>query len=86
MIGCHDVKTGRLAWRRETKEFGGQPGGWGYAESVLIYENLAIVKPGGDKCIVALNKANGKTVWTSSGFEAGPEYGSCLAVVHRTSR
>ena len=62
------------------KEFGGGSGGWGYAESVLIHKDLAIFKPGGKNCIVALNKTTGETVWTSSGFEAGPEYGSCLPV------
>ncbi len=46
----------------------------------MIYKDLAIFKAGGKNCIVALNKASGETVWTSSGFEAGPEYGSCLPV------
>ena len=80
LIGCYDVKDGRKKWSREAKEFGGRPGGWGYAESVLIYKNMAIFKPGGKNCIVALDKANGETIWQSSGFDAGPEYGSCLPV------
>ena len=58
----------------------GLPGGWGYAESVLIDKNLAIFKPGGKNCIVALDKTSGETVWKSSGFDAGPEYGSSIAV------
>ena len=57
------------------------PGGWGYAESVLIYKNMAIFKPGGKNCIVALDKKTGETIWKSSGFEAGPEYGSSIVVV-----
>ena len=80
LIGCYDVKDGQKKWSREAKEFGGGPGGWGYAESVLIYKNMAIFKPGGKNCIVALDKANGETIWQSSGFNAGPEYGSCLPV------
>lgn len=79
-IGCYDAQTGKRQWSREAREFGGQPGGWGYAESVLIYENLAIFKPGGKNCIVALDKLSGRDVWASRGFAAGPEYGSCLAV------
>ena len=47
LIGCYDAKNGRKKWSREAKNFGGSPGGWGYAESVLIYKNLAIFKPGG---------------------------------------
>jgi outer membrane protein assembly factor BamB len=79
-LGCCDAATGRKQWTRHTREFGGSPGKWGYAESVLIYKDLAIFKPGGEHCIVALDKATGRTVWTSSGFSAGPEYGSSILV------
>ncbi len=79
-IGCFDAATGEQKWSRDAKEFGGKPGGWGYAESVLIDKNMAIFKPGGKNCIVALDKTNGQTIWESSGFDAGPEYGSCLLV------
>ena len=78
-IGCFDAASGEKKWSRQSKDFGGSAGGWGYAESVLIYKNLAIFKPGGKNCIVALDKTNGETLWKSSGFEAGPEYGSSIA-------
>ena len=78
VIACLDAKSGQEKWTKATRDFGGRSGGWGYAESVLILGKLAIVKPGGRKCIVALDKMTGKTVWTSSGFDAGPEYSSCL--------
>jgi outer membrane protein assembly factor BamB len=80
LIGCFDANTGDLKWSHTAKEFGGSPGGWGYAESVLIYKNKAVFKPGGENCVVALDKTSGQTLWTSSGFEAGPEYSSCLLV------
>jgi len=76
---CCNAKTGKRIWARDLKRMGGRPGEWGYAESVLIYRNLAVVKPGGSNCIVALNKVNGRGVWASKGFRAGPEYSSCLA-------
>jgi len=79
-IACFDAKTGQERWAREAKEFGGRPGGWGYAESVLILDRLAVFKPGGKDCIVALDKQSGEPVWKSTGFEAGPEYSSCLAI------
>jgi len=78
VIACRSAKTGEEKWTKNTREFSGRSGGWGYAESVLILGKLAIVKPGGSKCIVALDKMTGETVWTSSGFSAGPEYSSCL--------
>ena len=59
------------------KEFGGSPGGWGYAESVLIQGSQVVCKPGGKNCIVALDKTSGNRVWASS-VAGGPEYGSCL--------
>ncbi|MBM4042197.1 MAG: polyvinylalcohol dehydrogenase, partial [Planctomycetes bacterium] len=57
--------------------------GWGYAESVLIYRNYAIVKPGGRNCVVALNKETGAMVWASKGYTGGAEYSSCLAVPYQ---
>lgn len=61
------------------RDFGGSPPEWGYAESVLILGPLAIITPGGSKCIVALNKTNGLPVWVSGGLEAAAQYGSCFA-------
>ncbi len=86
VISCRDAKTGRERWRKNTRDFGGRSGGWGYAESVLILGKLAIVKPGGGKCIVALDKATGSTVWTSTGFSGGPEYGSCVPFTYEGRR
>lgn len=82
IFACLNAKTGKQNWSKDLRSFGGRPGGWGYAESVLIYNDLAIVKPGGDNCIMAFNKITGETVWQSKGFKAGPEYGSCVPVTH----
>jgi outer membrane protein assembly factor BamB len=83
LVGCYDAANGEKKWSREAKEFGGRAGGWGYAESVLIYKDTAIFKPGGKSCIVALDKTNGETIWESTGFDAGPEYGSCIVVSYQ---
>lgn len=77
-LGCLDARNGRPIWGKDAKQFGGSPGGWGYAESVLVLGDLAIFKPGGKNCIVALDKESGREVWASRGFAAGPEYSSCL--------
>ena len=78
LITCRDKKTGDEKWSKKTADFDGKSGGWGYAESILILGNLAIIKPGGAQCVVALDKHTGETVWTSSGFNGGPEYSSCV--------
>ncbi|HUT33599.1 MAG TPA: PQQ-binding-like beta-propeller repeat protein [Planctomycetota bacterium] len=82
LVGCYDAKTGAKKWAKSSKDFGGRSGGWGYAESVLIQGDWAIFKPGGQNCIVALDKMTGDKVWTSKGFAAGPEYSSCLPFVY----
>jgi hypothetical protein len=55
-VTCHEAADGKVVWAREMKnEMGGQVGGWQYAESVLILGDLAVVTPGGDHAIVALD-------------------------------
>lgn len=59
-LGCYDAKTGETKW---TRKFDAQPK-WGYAGSVLIQGDLAIVTVGGEGGgLRALNKSNGKDVW-----------------------
>ena len=76
---CMDAGSGDVKWSKTMRSFGGKSGGWGYTESILIHNEMAIVKPGGKNCIVALNKVTGETVWRSTGINAGPEYSSCIA-------
>jgi outer membrane protein assembly factor BamB len=81
-FGCFDAKTGRPIWGRRMQDYGGRLPGWAYAESVLIAGELAIVTPGGQNPIVALNKRSGEPVWASRGFSAGAQYGSLLYFEH----
>ncbi len=41
---------------------------------------MVIFKPGGKNCLVALDKVSARHIWSSHGFSAGPDYGSCLAI------
>jgi len=67
---CFDAKTGEQKWAVDTLEkFEGQNLKWGLSESVLIYGDKAICTPGGkDATMVALNKMNGETIWTTKGL------------------
>ncbi len=85
LAGCYDAKTGRKKWTRHAREFGGRTPGWGYAESILIYKNLAVFTPGGKNCIAALNKKTGRTIWTSTGFTGGAQYGSCCVFTFKNA-
>ncbi|MBL7221966.1 MAG: PQQ-binding-like beta-propeller repeat protein [Phycisphaerae bacterium] len=83
LVGCWDARTGKKLWTRHLSEFEGQAGPWGYAESVLIVGDKAVVTPGGEKtCLVALDKKTGETVWKSKPFEEA-NYTSPLYVEFR---
>jgi outer membrane protein assembly factor BamB len=80
LVTCHRVADGKIVWKRGMKsDMGGKVGGWKYAESVLILGNLAIVTPGGNNAIVALNKLTGKTVWKSDASGTAG-YSSCIPI------
>lgn len=79
LVTCHDIETHKLLWKRELKEFGGKPGGWGYSESALIVDDKVIVTPGGKTGLVALNKLTGEDVWRSDA-EFGVHYASAIAI------
>ncbi|HEX8916724.1 MAG TPA: PQQ-binding-like beta-propeller repeat protein [Humisphaera sp.] len=77
LIGCYDAADGAKRWTRSMQELGGRTPNWGYAESVLVEGDLAVVTPGGAGCVAALDKRTGKTVWQSAGFDGPAHYGSC---------
>jgi outer membrane protein assembly factor BamB len=64
-LACLDKETGKSVWSRSLrKQFGGKPGMWAYAESVLIDGDTLVCTPGGkDSTLAALNKKDGETLW-----------------------
>jgi len=83
VVACLDAASGKLIWSKTMQSFGGRTPTWGYSESVLIYDNKAIITPGGSKVFVALDPKTGNTVWASSGFSARTHYSSCIAVTYQ---
>lgn len=83
-IGCYDATNGDAKWKRDFKEFKAVVlgHGFGVSESVLIVGDLAIVTPGGDCFMVALNKNTGETVWQSGPY-AGAQHSSAIHVVYQ---
>ena len=80
---CLKVDSGKEVWRTDlVKNFGGKPGGWGYAESPLIDGDKLICTPGGkDATLIALNKMSGEPIWKCA-VEGGDSaaYASIIAV------
>jgi outer membrane protein assembly factor BamB len=76
ILACYDAKSGEPRWTVDTlARFNGKNIKWGISESVLIYEDKAICTPGGpDATLVALDKMNGETVWTTKGLSEASAY------------
>jgi len=77
---CYATADGKLLWKQELTDFGGRPGSWGFAESVLVQGDLVYATPGGSTVFVAFNKTTGEVVWKSSGFSAPAHYSSILPI------
>lgn len=65
---CMETASGNIVWRKHlAKDFGGQRGGWAYAESPLIDGDVLVCTPGGAKVtMVALDKKTGEPLWKSA--------------------
>lgn len=70
-IVCVRTTDGSEVWRKNmSRDFGGSPGHWAYAESPLIDGDKLICTPGGSTAtMVALNKNTGAVVWKASAGE-----------------
>ena len=79
VVGCYSAEDGETLWTRTFQEFGASLPRWGFAESPLVLGDLVIVTPGGDACMVALNKETGETVWQSEKF-ADAHYASPIFI------
>ncbi|WP_395743360.1 PQQ-binding-like beta-propeller repeat protein [Prosthecobacter sp.] len=67
---CFDAATGKIVWQKNIQqETGADIPDWGYAGSPLVSGKLLIVNVG--KGGTAVEKATGKTVWTSDKANAG---------------
>lgn len=80
-LGCLKTSDGSVVWRRNIlKDFGGQNPKWLISESPLIDGDRLVVTPGGQGAgIVALNKTDGKTIWTTKELSDEAGYSSCIA-------
>jgi outer membrane protein assembly factor BamB len=66
LVTCHSAKDGKILWKKDMKsDLRGKVGAWLYAESVTVLGKLAIVTPGGEHPVVALDKMTGAKVWDS---------------------
>ena len=86
---CLETAEGKERWRKDLrKDFGGDKAdGWGYSESPLVDGDKLVCTPGKAKnTMVALNKKNGETIWsTSSKDDRGAGHSSIvIAEINKT--
>jgi outer membrane protein assembly factor BamB len=87
VYGYH-AYTGDLVWKVDLfTRFNAKNIRWGVAESLLIDENTIYCTPGGSEHnVVALNRFNGETIWTSPGNRQPAAYCSPILVRHHDTR
>jgi outer membrane protein assembly factor BamB len=82
-LSCLDAATGKVVWHVNLLErFGASNISWGISESPLVLEDRLLVNAGGRSgSVVALDKRDGSTLWSSESDEAG--YSSAVvATIH----
>jgi len=81
-IACVQASDGKIMWSFDAyKKFSGACGTWGVCESPLVYRDMVIYTPAGEKTtMVALNKLTGETVWQSETLHDTSSYVSPRAI------
>jgi len=79
---CLSAQTGAKKWGVDImKRFKGRLARWGVSESLLVVGDKVICTPGGqDVAMAALDKDNGKTLWTCSGLDDQAAYTTPILV------
>ncbi len=85
---CFDAASGKILWSVDLmKAFKGTVPKWGIAESPLVFDDKVVFSAGGeDANIVALNKENGQTIWTSKGKGDKSAYCSPHLITHNGNK
>jgi outer membrane protein assembly factor BamB len=83
LVGCLDARTGAEVWSFNLREkFQGKGFGFGYAATPLVEDGRVILPAGGpDAGLVALDGADGRTLWTAGSDPASycPAYPITIA-------
>ena len=77
VVGAHDLVTGKQLWLVRP---GTHIGEWGFSNSPVLVGDTVILDGDskGDSFLIALNRANGETVWRQNRSEKGISYSAPL--------
>lgn len=68
---CWQLLDGKILWKKNVKEEGGEEPNWGLSSTPLILDSAIIVQGGGKAQVVAYHKLSGKLLWKSLEGAAG---------------
>ena len=88
VVFCYDGNSGDLIWSVDLlQKFNAENIQWGMTESLLVDGNTIFCTPGGpENNVIALNRFNGETIWTSAGNRQLSAYCSPILVEHNNTR
>jgi outer membrane protein assembly factor BamB len=68
---CWQLEDGKLVWKKNVKDEGGQEPSWGLSTTPLVFDNMVIVQGGGKALVIAYDKLTGDVLWKSMEGEVG---------------
>ncbi|MGD1980085.1 MAG: PQQ-binding-like beta-propeller repeat protein, partial [Akkermansiaceae bacterium] len=85
---CFSLEEGEIEWQMQLpKEFGPSPLFFGYGSCPLVYGDMLIVHVGADEaCVVALEKATGKLIWSADHEWNGSYASPVMATINNQDR
>lgn len=88
VVYCYNGNTGELVWSVDIlKKFNAENIQWGMAESLLVDGDKIYCTPGGkEHNVVALNRYDGSTIWSSKGNSQPAAYCSPILIEHHGTR
>lgn len=82
VVTCMNATNGKINWTKDVmKDYSGQNITWGVTETLVIDGNKLFVTAGGTtNNVIALNRLDGKLIWSSKGVGEKPAYCTPLLV------
>jgi len=68
---CWRLDNGKLMWKTNVNDAGGETPKWGHSSSPLVYGDKVFVQAGGKFIAIACDKTTGKPLWKAHPGEAG---------------
>lgn len=69
-LACWRLDDGKLMWKLNVNDTGGETPTWGHASSPLVYGGKVLVQAGGSTVAIAYDKMTGKPLWKARPGEA----------------